>query len=250
MTSRMCPQPLVMNRLTPLMCQWPSSSCSACLNGLEVAAGVRFGEDHRSGHAAVGESGQEGVLGFIVGESVNGFGDVLQSDYGHQCGIGPRHHLDECGVGGNGHVEAAVAPRQGEAHQVGLCEALDRFCDAARVFDLAVAVVGAFEVDLLGSRRHEIGADAAGERQCPAIVVECIIQVLGRVWARGGFAEIAFAQFHDLLERWMLEVRLDVGVIFEEVGHFILPPWEVSFYFCLYASISIGTTWKRSPTIP
>ncbi len=46
-------------------------------DGLEVAAGVGFGQDHRAGHFAAGEPGQVLVFDLVAGKGVDGLSDAL-----------------------------------------------------------------------------------------------------------------------------------------------------------------------------
>ena len=98
------------------------------LDGLEVAARVRLGEDHGAGDLAGGQVRQVLGLDLLGGEGVDRLGDALEAEDVHQAGVGPADHLDGHGVDEVGEVEPAEPVREGEAHQVGLAE--QRCCRA------------------------------------------------------------------------------------------------------------------------
>ncbi len=112
--SRISPQPLVMNRLTPLRYQLPVLVLVGPQpHRLQVAAGVRFGQHHGAGHLALGEPRQHLVLDLLAGKGVDRLGDALQAEHVHERGVRPADDLGGHRVDQVGAVQAAVTDAAG-----------------------------------------------------------------------------------------------------------------------------------------
>ncbi len=57
---------------------------------LQVAAGIRFGQDHGAGYFAFGKTRQHLILDLLAGKRVNGLGNALQSKHIHERRVGAR----------------------------------------------------------------------------------------------------------------------------------------------------------------
>ncbi len=222
-TSRISPQPLVMNRFTPLRYQLPCSSWKArrrtACRSLPASGSVSTIAPVTSPRQ---NSRQRFVLDFVVGEGVDRLGDALQAEHVHQRGVGPADHFGGHRVDEAGAIQPAVLARQGEAHQVGLGEPLEVLLHQRVQRDGAVVVERvAFAVDLLGVGGDHFAGHLADDLQHAAVVVHGVGRVLRRV-AGGIVGRVDEAVLLDpgqLGQIDMVEEELDVVVIEKEIRH-------------------------------
>ena len=107
------------------------------------------------------KSGRYSLLDLLAGEGVDRLGDALEAVDVHQGRVGPADDLVAHRVDQVRAVEPAEAVRQGEAHQVGLAEALDGLGDARGVGHRAVVVERVADlVGVLGRRGDHVAARA------------------------------------------------------------------------------------------
>ncbi len=190
------------------------------LNGLEVGAGVGLGEDHGAGDLALGEGGQVLLLEFLGGEGVDRLGDALEAEDVHEGGVGAGDDLGGHGVEEVGEVETSEAVGQGEAHDLGLGELLERLGDAGGAGDGAIFVEGvALTVDALGARGDEIGAEFAHGVEDHLVVLDGLGRVAGGVVEFLGEAEALFQEGGEAAQVDVLKEELDVVVVAVKVAH-------------------------------
>ena len=190
------------------------------LDRLEVAAGVRLGEDHRPGPLAAGHAGQVLLLDRLIREGVDGLGDALEAVEVHQRGVGPAddvvaHRVDQVGA-----VQPAEAVRQREAHQVGLAEAVQGPLDARGAGDRAVGVEGVAQlVGLLGRGGDCLGGQLAQDGEDSPVVVHRVGGVGRGEVKLAGVREVVLHDGRQARHVHVLKEKLDVLVVREEVCH-------------------------------
>ena len=180
-TSRISPQPLVMNRFTPFKYQLPCSSWvarsrTAC-RSLPASGSVSTIAPVTSPRA---EPRQNLVANRVAGEGVDRLGDALQPEHVHQRGVGPADHFGGHRVDQAGAVQPAVLARQGETHHVGLRKPIEILLNQRVQRDGAVVVQRVpLAVDLLGVRGDHFGGHLADDLQHAAIVIDRVGRVSG-----------------------------------------------------------------------
>ena len=216
-TSEILPQPLVMKRLTPVRSRLPSSSWRGLEgHGLEVAAGVRLGQDHGAGALAAGEARQVRRLQLVGAEAVDRLGDVLEAEDVHEGRVGAGDHLAAHGQDGERDVEAAV--RRGRV--MPMRSAWRRRSRARRPGegDLAVVEVEPSRSTSSAAKGDELAGDLPDDLEDAAVAVHGVGAV---AWARGEHArlgEVVLAQLDDAREVQGVEMKQEVLVVGEEVG--------------------------------
>ena len=236
----------------------------ARLDGLQVAAGVGLGQHHGPGPLAARQARQVGLLDLVAGEGMDRLGDALEAVEVHQRGVGPADDVVGHRVEQFRRIEAAVAVRQGEAHQVGLPEQADRLGDAGRVGHGAVGIEHvAGGVGVLRRRRDALPGDPADEFQQAAVVVDGVGGIGRREVELRLEAELLLRQRRQAAQVEVVEEETDVLVVVEEVCHGMrlrggVQAWGWACWRTTCSSvapprialISIGRTSLRSPTMP
>ena len=191
---------------------------------LQIAPGIRFGQNHRAGHLARGEFRQIFIPDFVRSERVDRVGDPLQAEHVHERAVGAgddfgRHRVDE-----NRTVESAVFTRQGESHQVGLGQAveirLNQRMESDRLVRIERVPLG---IDRLGAREERFGGHFAGNAESFPVIVDDIVDPPRQV-IRIAVRRLAFLELGDLLHVEVIEEEAYIIVVFKKVSHRRLLP--------------------------
>ena len=195
-------------------------------DGLQVAAGIRLGQHHRTSDLSAREARQVFVLDLFAGKGMDCLGDTLQAEDVHQRPVTPTDDLGRHRVNQARAIQAPVPARQRKAHQVGLCQPPQVVAHqrVQRNGPIPVELV-AFAVDLLGPGGDDVPRQVADDLHDPGVVVERVGHVRGSVVDPAArVREIVFVDTSDLRQVQMVEEKLNVFVIGKEVRHGRLQP--------------------------
>ena len=190
------------------------------LDALQVAAGIRLGEDHRTRPLAGDKLRNVRLLHFLVAEHVDRVGDALKPEDVHQRRVAARNDVVAGGEDRARHVESAQVIRNLHAEESGLAEKLKRQLDARRIGDGSVRVEHAPDrIGLLRQGRNAIRHHVTADVDRALVVVDCIRRVLRREIILLRELEVLLQERCDFRQVKRVDDVLDVLVVLIKIAH-------------------------------
>ena len=197
-------------------------------HALQVGPGIRLGQVH--GHGLAGADTGDEFLTLLFGtELIEGFAAALQAPDILETGIGRGDNLAGHAENGLGHIQTAVTARHGNAPQASLAHGFHILHGLGRVDHTAVLQMRAFQIHALGIGGEDIRGDITGDFQHPAVILDGVLVIHGRIGIRIFVCKITFLQFHDATHQGMVQMESNLGMIGKIICHIFL----IYLLFCL-----------------
>ena len=181
-------------------------------HGLQVTAGVGFGEVHRAGGSLV-DAGQIFVFQLFTCELLYCLGAVLQSPDGGETHVGSGYHLGGHNLHHSGEVQSVVFAFQGHAVQSRLDKSVEVLAGAGGIHHTAVYERRTYMVNLLGVGGYHITGNIAKQFHHCVVLFHGFFGVGWSFGMDAGLGIVLFFHSNHLLHVGMMQVETKILVI-------------------------------------
>ena len=155
----------------------------------------------------------------FIAKFVKGLDTVLQAPDVAKASIACSNEFGTHGVRRNGEVQSTKAARHGHTIQASLYHRIEVGCCATGIAHAVAFVVRAFEVDALCIVGNCGASQLARDVEHTVVVVHRVVKIEWRIVKRIFIAEVAFFQLHDVFHKWVIQLKLQFGMICIIVCH-------------------------------